>query len=137
MSDNLSSIVRTFREANKISQGQMAERLGISRNYLSQIETGKATNVSFALGQEILALEGPQENPKDNFRIDLGFEEGRLYWFRPCGDFEMVIEMKVDGRPVKTLKITGASSEDMVSLTVTDEQGEHPVAVSAKKGEAM
>lgn len=37
-----------------ISQAHLAQQLGISRNYLSQIETGKANNLSHSLYTKLL-----------------------------------------------------------------------------------
>ncbi len=52
----LGSIVRAFRKDHKLTQAQMAKQLNISRTYLSRIERGIATNLSFALGKHILDL---------------------------------------------------------------------------------
>ena len=53
---DFAKILTAFRTANKLSQQETANRLGISRNYLSQIERGKAMNISFDLGLRILNL---------------------------------------------------------------------------------
>lgn len=50
-------ILRAYRKEYGISQELLARTLGISRNYLSQIERGIADNISFRLGQRILNLQ--------------------------------------------------------------------------------
>jgi len=53
-------IVRQRRRSRKLSQQELAEAAGISRNYLSQIERGLATNLSWQVRQrltEVLDLE--------------------------------------------------------------------------------
>lgn len=52
--------VRQQRRSRKLSQQELAEAAGISRNYLSQIERGLATNLSWQVRQrltEVLDLE--------------------------------------------------------------------------------
>lgn len=56
--------VREQRKAQNLNQEELADRVGISRTYLSQIEQGRATNLSFRLAQKlsvILGLEPPRE----------------------------------------------------------------------------
>jgi len=55
MSD-FGKILKSYRAASHESQSEVASRLGISRNYLSQIERGKARNISFKLASRILNL---------------------------------------------------------------------------------
>lgn len=57
--DNLfSDIIRVYREQHGLTQRQMAERLQLSRNYVSQIERGLADNLSFEVALRILNLPG-------------------------------------------------------------------------------
>jgi len=42
----LGKAIHAYRRRRKISQAELAERVGISRNYLSQIERGQAGNIS-------------------------------------------------------------------------------------------
>ena len=54
--------VRDRRQAQGLSQDELAERVGISRNYLSQIERGVSTNVSWPITKKIcdaLGLPAP------------------------------------------------------------------------------
>ena len=64
--------VRKRRLEEKFSQEKLAQAVGISRNYLSQIERGQATNLSWqvrerlasvlGLAGESAAIESPQED---------------------------------------------------------------------------
>ena len=55
--DNLfGDIIRTYREQHGLTQQQVAERLQLSRNYVSQIERGLADHLSFELVLRILNL---------------------------------------------------------------------------------
>ena len=56
MSGKLGDALIAYRQREGISQSTAAGILGISRNYLSQIERGNAVNVSHALALRILNL---------------------------------------------------------------------------------
>lgn len=49
--------IRKFREKRKLSQTQLAERIGKDRQYLYKIETGKVSSSIFTLAVIALALE--------------------------------------------------------------------------------
>jgi transcriptional regulator with XRE-family HTH domain len=53
---SFADLIRAYRERTGLSQEQLARRLGVSRNYVGQIERGQARNVSFELGTRILSL---------------------------------------------------------------------------------
>lgn len=65
--DNLEQFgdrVRAARKAQEMKQAELADRVGISRTYLSQIEQGRARNLSFRLAQglsEKLGIDLPQD----------------------------------------------------------------------------
>lgn len=55
--------VRAARKSDKLKQAELAEKVGISRTYLSQIEQGRARNLSLRLAQKLsekLGIELPQ-----------------------------------------------------------------------------
>jgi len=53
-------LLRSYRERHNLSQQQTAMRLQLSRNYISQIERGESSNLSFAVARRILNLcDGP------------------------------------------------------------------------------
>lgn len=56
--DDLGSEVKTYRRREKITQTEFAERVGISRTYLSMVESGKATNISLQIFDTIKAAIG-------------------------------------------------------------------------------
>lgn len=70
--------VREERKALKLSQADLAEEIGISRNYLSQIERGEATNLSWQVKQSLaqklgILLSEQNENSRlDNLPEGLG-----------------------------------------------------------------
>ena len=47
----------------KFSQEKLAQAVGISRNYLSQIERGQATNLSWQVRQRLASVLGLSEEP--------------------------------------------------------------------------
>jgi transcriptional regulator with XRE-family HTH domain len=55
------TVVRDRRRAEKLSQGDLAEKVEISRNYLSQIERGEATNLSWQVRSRLCDVLGIQE----------------------------------------------------------------------------
>lgn len=79
--NDFGSQVRQQRVAKELSQEELAERVGISRNYLSQIERGVSTNLSLEVARKLseelgLLLEEPQlQNIPDSLR-QLAEEEG-------------------------------------------------------------
>jgi transcriptional regulator with XRE-family HTH domain len=52
------SKVRDRRLQERLSQQDLADRVGISRNYLSQIERGQATNLSWQVMERLTAILG-------------------------------------------------------------------------------
>ena len=52
----IGNLLRTYRNHHNMSQEQVAKQLQLSRNYISQIERGIATNLSFDVALRILNL---------------------------------------------------------------------------------
>ncbi len=50
-------ILLTYRKKHELSQQQLSIKLGLSRNYVSQIERGLAENLSFKVAQRILNID--------------------------------------------------------------------------------
>ncbi len=64
--DDFGKKVRDRRVKEGFSQEELAHQVGISRNYLSQIERGQATNLSWQVMDRltsILGLKGEQQEP--------------------------------------------------------------------------
>lgn len=62
--ENFGQRVRQERKEQEYNQQELADRVGISRTYLSQIEQGKAQNLSLRLAQKLsteLGIESPYE----------------------------------------------------------------------------
>lgn len=51
--DDLGAAVMAYRKAHKLTQLEFAARCGVSRNYISQIERGRADNLSLAVYQRV------------------------------------------------------------------------------------
>lgn len=58
VSVTLGEMVGIHRDRLHISQGELAKRAGVSRNYISLIECGQGENVSFKVLQKICAVLG-------------------------------------------------------------------------------
>ncbi|MGI0485545.1 helix-turn-helix domain-containing protein [Pantanalinema rosaneae CENA516] len=62
--DNFGKKVRDRRLQEGLSQEELAQKVGISRNYLSQIERGQSTNLSWQVMERLtatLGLQGEQQ----------------------------------------------------------------------------
>jgi len=59
--DDFGKKVRDRRREEKLSQEELAQRVGISRNYLSQIERGQATNLSWQVMERLTSTLGSVE----------------------------------------------------------------------------
>lgn len=55
------SDIRTYRKASGITQSEAAKYIGISRNYLSQIERGEAGGISLDVYQRLVAFVSSKE----------------------------------------------------------------------------
>ncbi len=56
--------VRDRRRQERLSQEELAHQVGISRNYLSQIERGQATNLSWQVREKLSAILGLKQEPE-------------------------------------------------------------------------
>ena len=50
--------IRDYRQQNRLTQAELAAQLGVSRNYLSQIERGVATNLSWRIMERLQLICG-------------------------------------------------------------------------------
>lgn len=64
--EDLGTGVKAYREKHKMTQAEFARITDMSRNYVSQIESGKAINISHVLHERIVVAiggRGAQERP--------------------------------------------------------------------------
>ncbi|OGY48054.1 MAG: hypothetical protein A3J65_01810 [Candidatus Buchananbacteria bacterium RIFCSPHIGHO2_02_FULL_45_11b] len=98
-SQKLAKKVRKIREDMEISQGELAERIGLSRVALSQLEIGKrgidalelaAIAEALGISVDFLLHEEKDEKPRKSAAIKLNFSEEKLknlilYILNKCG----------------------------------------------------
>lgn len=63
MDDEFGKTVRLRRRQEGLSQQELADKVGISRNYLSQIERGQATNLSWQVMENLTSVLGLKGAP--------------------------------------------------------------------------
>lgn len=95
--------VRDRRKAERLSQGELAQRVGISRNYLSQIERGESTNLSWNVRSKLCSLLGIQ----DQGEAQVPQLPGSLQAFAdrvqlPPDDLQMLANLKYRGQQPDT-----------------------------------
>ena len=70
--DDFGNKVRERRVEEGLSQEKLAQAVGISRNYLSQIERGQATNLSWQVMERLTSVLGLKvEQGTDSETVDL------------------------------------------------------------------
>jgi transcriptional regulator with XRE-family HTH domain len=97
--------VRERRQQEKLSQEDLARQVGISRNYLSQIERGQATNLSWQVREKISALLGlKQEDEEPAIESDLpaSLVEFAQSANLPPDDVAMLARLKYRGKQPTT-----------------------------------
>jgi transcriptional regulator with XRE-family HTH domain len=101
--EGFGQVVRDRRRAEKLSQVELAERVEISRNYLSQIERGEATNLSWQVRSRLCDVLGIQEGAS---REDGGLPESlQIFAMRsklPPDDVQMLANLKYRGKQPDT-----------------------------------
>jgi transcriptional regulator with XRE-family HTH domain len=98
--------VRERREIEGWSQEKLANTVGISRNYLSQIERGIATNLSWQLVQRLASVLGLREETfsrqQDWSSIPPSLREFAEEADLPQGDVEMLAGIQYRGKQPST-----------------------------------
>jgi transcriptional regulator with XRE-family HTH domain len=100
-------VVRDRRRAEKLSQVELAERVEISRNYLSQIERGEATNLSWQVRSRICDVLGIQERAGRGIDrlLETLPESLQVFAIRsklPPDDLQMLANLKYRGKQPDT-----------------------------------
>jgi transcriptional regulator with XRE-family HTH domain len=99
--------VRDRREEEGWSQEELAEKAGISRNYLSQIERGVANNLSWQVVESLVTTLGlrPSEVLEQLPRwgdLPPGLNEFARRANLPTGDVEMLAQIQYRGKQPST-----------------------------------
>lgn len=95
--------VRERRMQEGLSQGVLARKVDISRNYLSQIERGEATNLSWQLVERLTTILGLkeehiEETPLDRASLPTGLAEFARTANLPDDDIRMLARLQYRGR---------------------------------------
>ena len=109
MSDRLSldsvrfgGLVRDRRRAEKLSQSELAEQVDISRNYLSQIERGEATNLSWNVRIRLCNSLGIQEDGNVSKPLPESLQAFATRSKIPPDDLQMLANLKYRGKQPDT-----------------------------------
>ncbi len=97
--------VRAQRKAQKLSQQELAHQIGISRNYLSEIERGESTNLSWQVREKIaaaLGLERVRTESGDRPDLPPGLAEFAASAKLPPDDIRMLADLQYRGQQPST-----------------------------------
>ncbi|MBE9031917.1 helix-turn-helix domain-containing protein [filamentous cyanobacterium LEGE 11480] len=101
--DDFAQQVRQQRKAQKLSQQVLAKQVGISRNYLSEIERGEATNLSWQVRQSLAdALGLSVDGRSTNADLPMGLEAFAAAAKLPQDDIQMLAGLKYRGQQPTT-----------------------------------
>lgn len=101
--DEFAKSVRDRRMQEQLSQQELADKIGISRNYLSQIERGQATNLSWQVRERLSAVLGLKAEPSPTSEIEPSDLPASLVEFAqtanlPPDDLLMLARLKYRGQ---------------------------------------
>ena len=96
------SVVRDRRRAEKLSQSDLAEQVEISRNYLSQIERGEATNLSWNVRIRLCNSLGIQEDGDVSKPLPESLQAFAARSRIPPDDLQMLANLKYRGKQPDT-----------------------------------
>jgi transcriptional regulator with XRE-family HTH domain len=99
--------VHDRRKQEGLSQAKLAEQLNISRNYLSQIERGQSTNLSWQLREKLSAILGLKQEPEPESADEMNDLPPSLIQFAeaanlPPDDVLMLARLKYRGKQPST-----------------------------------
>ncbi|NEQ98124.1 MAG: helix-turn-helix transcriptional regulator [Cyanothece sp. SIO2G6] len=103
--DEFAQQVRDRRRQEKLSQQALAKQVGISRNYLSEIERGQATNLSWQVRQRLasaLGIKLEQEGTIEAAAIPDSLAEFAATAKLPPDDVQMLARLKYRGQQPTT-----------------------------------
>ena len=96
------SVVRDRRRAEKLSQAELADQVEISRNYLSQIERGDATNMSWNVRSRLCNLLGIQDDKSGVGQLSESLQAFATQSKLPPDDLQMLASLKYRGKQPDT-----------------------------------
>jgi transcriptional regulator with XRE-family HTH domain len=96
--------VKAQRKAQKLSQQELAKLVGISRNYLSEIERGESTNLSWQVRDKLSSVLGLENSSQPSEAEDLppGLAEFAAAAQLPPGDIQMLAGLQYRGQQPST-----------------------------------
>ncbi len=98
--------VRNRRKQENLSQEELAIQVGISRNYLSQIERGQATNLSWQLRDKLSSILGLKEEIEDAIAETNDLPASLVEFAKsaklPPDDVQMLARLKYRGKQPTT-----------------------------------
>jgi transcriptional regulator with XRE-family HTH domain len=102
-------MIRYRREEEGWSQEELAQKVNLSRNYLSQIERGVATNISWQIVERLVSVLGlsfPQtiDEQRGQTKLPAGLREFAAQANLPDGDVEMLAQIRYRGKQPSTPK---------------------------------
>lgn len=103
--DEFAKRVRERRRQEKLSQQALADKVGISRNYLSEIERGQATNLSWQVRERLASTLGLNLAPAgtlDDVEIPSSLAEFAATANLPPDDVLMLARLKYRGQQPTT-----------------------------------
>ena len=103
--DEFGKKIRERRVEEGLSQEKLAQAVGISRNYLSQIERGQATNLSWQVMERltsVLGLKVEQEGTKSETVVPSSLAEFAKTAGLPPDDILMLARLKYRGQQPTT-----------------------------------
>ncbi len=105
--DEFAKQVRERRRQEKLSQQALADKVGISRNYLSEIERGQATNLSWQVRERLASTLGLNLAPAgtlDDVEIPSSLAEFAATANLPPDDVLMLARLKYRGQQPTTVE---------------------------------
>ncbi len=97
--------VRDRRLQEDLSQEELAKKIGISRNYLSQIERGQATNLSWQVREkltDVLGLKEPETSTMSETQLPSSLVIFAQSKHLPPDDVLMLARLKYRGQQPTT-----------------------------------
>lgn len=95
-------MVRDRRRAEKLSQSELAGQVEISRNYLSQIERGEATNLSWNVRIRLCNTLGIQDDGEGGKPLPASLQAFATRSNIPPDDLQMLANLKYRGKQPDT-----------------------------------